>query len=248
MSGLDQYTKLMLHCDGVNGSTSFPDQMAQNIVTANGVAVVTTAQAKFGTASCGINDPSGNSYLSVPYQQWFEPLGDFTIDGWSYLTSVASVSVLVFKGGIAANFAPYFIRVAGAGNWELSLSSNGTGFDIANAVAFGVASTNVWQHIALCRQGTNYFAFVNGVSGLGVLSSASPLFANGSPLLVGARPAVPQGFAGNIDEFRFSNGIARWTANFTPPTQPYTFDPSSGGLIGGNASFVTVKPPPLIVG
>jgi hypothetical protein len=28
-------------------------------------------------------------------------------------------------------------------------------------------------------------------------------------------------FNGSIDEFRFSKGIARWTANFTPPTSEY---------------------------
>ena len=30
-------------------------------------------------------------------------------------------------------------------------------------------------------------------------------------------------FPGNIDEFRISQGIARWTANFTPPTAAYTY-------------------------
>jgi hypothetical protein len=30
-------------------------------------------------------------------------------------------------------------------------------------------------------------------------------------------------FQGNIDEFRFSKGIARWTASFTPPTGAYTY-------------------------
>ena len=29
------------------------------------------------------------------------------------------------------------------------------------------------------------------------------------------------GFVGTIDEFRISDGIARWTRNFTPPTEPY---------------------------
>jgi hypothetical protein len=29
-------------------------------------------------------------------------------------------------------------------------------------------------------------------------------------------------YSGMLDEFRVSKGIARWTADFTPPTQPYS--------------------------
>jgi hypothetical protein len=40
---------------------------------------------------------------------------------------------------------------------------------------------------------------------------------------IGAGHTLPgQGFNGYIDELRISKGIARWTANFTPPAAPYT--------------------------
>ena len=40
-------------------------------------------------------------------------------------------------------------------------------------------------------------------------------------LYMGSNPGSTDSFAGSLDEIRFSNGIARWTANFTPPTAPY---------------------------
>jgi hypothetical protein len=36
-----------------------------------------------------------------------------------------------------------------------------------------------------------------------------------------ASTGVESFFAGWMDELRISKGIARWTANFTPPTEPY---------------------------
>src|SRR3972149_9214360 len=60
---IDSYTKLLLHMDGANGSTTFTDEMGQ-AVTANGNAQISTAQSKFGGAS-GLFDGTGD-YLSVP--------------------------------------------------------------------------------------------------------------------------------------------------------------------------------------
>ena len=39
------------------------------------------------------------------------------------------------------------------------------------------------------------------------------------------RDASNNCFTGYIDEFRFSKGTARWTAAFTPPSNPYTPGP-----------------------
>ena len=77
--------------------------------------------------------------------------------------------------------------------------------------------------------------FLNGTSQSLTVGTAvstnnlDPTF--GNPVLVIGRYGDYNDFYMNgwIDEFRFSKGIARWTANFTPPTSAYA-PPSSGGI------------------
>src|SRR3990167_7743345 len=60
---IDSYTKLLLHMDGTNGSTTFTDEIGKT-VTANGNAQISTAQSKFGGAS-GLFNGAGD-WIDVP--------------------------------------------------------------------------------------------------------------------------------------------------------------------------------------
>ena len=83
-------------------------------------------------------------------------------------------------------------------------------------------SANTWYHIALDRNGSNWYMFIDGVQ-LAAAYSASNTFNNATGQLnVGAGYSPVGDFLnGWLDEFRISKGIARWTANFTPPTVAY---------------------------
>lgn len=82
MAFIDTYTKLLLHCDGTDGSTTFSDNgVTGHTVTANGNAQIDTAQSKFGNAS-GLFDGTGD-YLTIPdHADWNFGTGNFTIDAW----------------------------------------------------------------------------------------------------------------------------------------------------------------------
>jgi hypothetical protein len=81
---------------------------------------------------------------------------------------------------------------------------------------------NTWQHVALVRNGNVFTPYLNGIAGTSTTSSAA-LFDFTSQLTIGsdgpASPLTP--FQGHMDDFRITKGVARYTANFTPPTQTH---------------------------
>jgi hypothetical protein len=95
---------------------------------------------------------------------------------------------------------------------------------------FGCAPTLTagnWYHIAVVRSSGVFYTFVNGVSNELTLN-----FGEYDADLTDLAAVLKFGqennnvwLNGHLDEFRVSKGIARWTANFTPPTKPY----GSGG-------------------
>jgi hypothetical protein len=87
-------------------------------------------------------------------------------------------------------------------NWSVNSSS-----------ASSVFTVNQWSHVALVGNGSQLTVFVDGISVITV-SQASWTSAN-RQLFVGG--GGDNQFAGNIDEVRFTLGVARYTANFTPP-------------------------------
>ena len=83
---------------------------------------------------------------------------------------------------------------------------------------------NIWHHIAIVRSGNVFTAFLNGTSEVTATSSIS-LVDNAELLTIGAlgytSPPFLSFFTGYIDYLRITKGVARYTANFTPPTAPF---------------------------
>ena len=99
MPGIDSYTKLLLHCNGTDGSTSFLDDSGNSrTVTAIGSAQVDTAESKFGGAS--VLCSTKNDYLSVTdFLDLDLGSDDFTFDFWVKLNSGASQALFTREDG-----------------------------------------------------------------------------------------------------------------------------------------------------
>jgi hypothetical protein len=219
--GIDTNTNLMLHMDGTDSSTTFTDsETTPKTVTANGNAQISTAQSKFGGAS-GLFDGTGD-YLSTPDSADWDFPGDFTVDLWvrpgtlavSNYTLVSNVNWGTSTGGWLLDYNATVLAFHFVGTGSYALEISGT----HNFVV------GTWAHVAVVRSGTAVNLYIDGVSVASGASSASST--SGELLNIGSNPAgTAYGFNGYIDELRISKGIARWTANFTPPTGAY----STGG-------------------
>lgn len=209
---------LLLHMDGSNGSTSFTDSSSTaKTVTPQGNAQISTAQSKFGGAS-GYFDGSGD-WLSVPHSSDFDfGSGDFTIEGWIYLNSVAANTHLIGKYNSNPT-SPFAIYQSGSGV-AFYASSNGTAWDIMSALSCGLFSTGAWHHIAVTRSGNTFSAFKDGVLANFAYSSAT-LHANTGAVTIGSNNSGSEGYNGYLDDWRITKGVARYVANFTPPTAAF---------------------------
>lgn len=213
----DSYTKVLMHFDGDNNSTTFTDESGKTW-TSSGGALNTTSQYKFGTAS-GYLDGS-NDYIYAADTEDLQIGLTFTVDFWFRAPSKPGVNyrgIIDKYTGSTAGFAIYLpSSVSGAINVILDTSTiiNGS-TDICN---------DSWHHIAFVGDGTYAKLFVDGtqdgttktITGMNLSNSGHNVYIGGDNV-----STVINGNAFFIDELRISKGIARWTSTFTPPSSAY---------------------------
>ena len=193
------------------------DNAIKNDLETVGSAQVSTSVVKYGTGSMKFNGTT--DYLNSPISpQLVFGTGNFTIEGWFYFNSVASGQQPV-SGYTAGNNENYAWYMTSTGGLAYYLSSTGNSWNIANNVTMGTVSANTWTHIALVRNGSTFTPYINGVAGT-TSSSSSAIYSSGTGITLGAY-ANAFFFNGYIDDFRITKGIARYTANFTPPTSAF---------------------------
>ncbi len=221
MAGLDSNVKLLLHCDGADGSTSFPDvSSSSHSISAVADAQVDTAQSKFGGASA-LFDGTGD-YLSGPTDHVdFEfGSGDFTVDFWFRTTA---------GGGQWANpLISYGSSTASTSSWKVYGGQPLWGYVWQGSTNYNVTATSTtddgaWHHCALVRDGNTLRFFIDGTEEDTVdVTGVTNNDANSAVLTIGTDSAGTV-YNGHIDEVRVSD-TARWTTDFTPSPGPYTSD------------------------
>lgn len=235
---------LLLHMDGANGSTTFTDKSnSAHTITANGNAQVTTSQSVFGGGSVAF-DGTDTAFLTVPDSpDWTFGTSDFTIEMW-----VRFNATNVGPNGGYALLGVYDGSEFAWGVW----SSTGTnilfGHPGGNQGPSWTPALNTWYHLAVSRSYSSNWVklFIDGVQVgsdvTGVLSlpdKANDLSIGGyAQTFSGGTPVTMRRYMnGYIDELRITKGVARYTANFTPPTAAFPDPPQLFQMPAATGSF-----------
>ena len=199
---------LLLHMNGSNNSTTFTDSSLGAItVTANGDAKISTAQSKFGGAS-GAFDGAGD-YLSCSLNAF--STNDFTIETWVRMNSFANYRMLYDSRTSDGDNSGFVWGVNGSGTLFVYLGSF--------VLVTGTLSTGTWAHVALTRASGTWRIFIDGALQTGTYSNSGDLTRTATR--VGMDWATLYGVDGYLDDFRITNGVARYTTSFTAPTTAF---------------------------
>jgi hypothetical protein len=219
-------TQLLLN---FTNAAIFDNAMMNDLETV-GNAQISTSVVKYGTGSLAF-DGTGDWLLTPANGSSYRPSMSlkFTIEMWIYSTdpSITNQWLLCTTQGYQSTDNGFLIGLfdfgLGTGN-RIAIAGYGLG-----AYWFGssgaVVPTNQWVFVAVVGDGTNCNIYLNGT----LTSSAAfpggytgPKFGGwivGAGSVNGGSPIVP--YTGYIDDLRITPGVARYTANFTPPTAAF---------------------------
>jgi hypothetical protein len=223
MAGIDSFTQLLLHGDGQDGSTSFPDDSTYGRkISVVGTPKVSSVQSKYGGASVYFDGSA--SYLSVPaggtYDICNPGSSSFTVDCWVYFSSNTRQGI--YCSGLDYSFG-FLFSTGGLRKISIYASSTGTSWNVMATAGTIALSLGEWHHVAIVRDGDVWRSYIDGVKDLDV-TAAGTIYGSVTYARVGiwATGAYVMS-VGYIEELRVSNTV-RYTANFTPNSAPYSND------------------------
>ena len=208
-------------------------------VTAFGGVSSESVIRKFGGGSAYF-DGNGD-YLTAPADEAFDyGSGNFTLEFWVYPLS-----------GPQSAYNPCFFTQHHQNDWN----ETGKGIRVhhGNAI-FGTGAgtfvqinftnpiqNNVWTHVAIVKNGNTITSYLNGGNS-GSIGHSSNLGDITDMVGIGLSDTlVPGGrefFYGYLDDLRITKGVARYVANFTPPSAEYPNPTSPVDLYGVNVSLL----------
>jgi hypothetical protein len=196
------------------------DNAMMNDLETVGNAQISTSVVKYGTGSMAF-DGTGDS-LTVPYSPNIKLTtgGDWTIEFWMYCTGAQSgvVNGIWMQDNAPNGYTGILIAANSSRQVQLTSSTAGTSWNYLFQT-IGTYTNNTWHHVAVTKFGTTVRGFFDGTLNLTITG-----FPNSSYVTTDVSTLATYGgndFNGYIDDFRLTKGVARYTANFTPPTAAF---------------------------
>ena len=179
-----------------------------------------------GTQYCYYFDGVGD-YLSIPSMDG-RLTGDFTIEGWVLLTGV-SQSFAVSVGNESSSRYVFYATANGVLGYDL--------YGVGSTSLGGLFPAAGWNHFAFVRSGTTLSAYINGVS-TGTTATRTGTLGNANGVYIWGSSAGSNTTSGYLSNFRYVNGTALYTSNFTPPSPALTAVPNTQLLTAKSSSII----------
>lgn len=215
---LTAITNTQLLLSGTNAGIF--DNAAKNDLETVANAQISTTQKKYGTGSMYF-DGTGD-WLLVPNLNRIAPMtGNWTIEFWLNLVSLPAGTAYLFNQNASANYGTT-IDMSSAGTLRFWLTTDGMSW--IGGTYSGASSVNLstatWYHVALVRNGTTVTLYIDGTSRASATGvTATYVYSDQATYVMGYGGLNPP--VSYIDDFRITNGVARYTADFTPPTAAF---------------------------
>lgn len=218
----------LAHYEGPDTSTAAmaDSGITSGTPTVNGNAQIDTAQFPpiDGATSSLLLDGSGD-YVTYPDSpNWDFDTGDFTIECWVRFNSTSGNQTILSQYDASSNRRAWILLInATTGILQYFHTTDGTTGTAQSVSTSGSwASAGVWYHLAVTRSGTTLRLFIDGVVVSTNSSAGGNVFDSNQPLYVGSRNGGGDAWLnGWIKDVRITKGLARYTANFTRPTEVF---------------------------
>lgn len=181
-------------------------------ITNSGVTISTTSK-KMGSGSGRFD---GASQMQLAASSAFNfGTSPFTIEFWLN-PDIAGAAGSAFPLFSYDN-KTLIIQIQGTNSPICYINSTSSGW----AGAAGVCTAGVWTHLAVVRNAAGLCTmYVNGVATGTTVTHTEAIGSSTLAPRLGYEISQNKYFTGYIDDFRITNGVARYTANFTPPVGP----------------------------
>jgi hypothetical protein len=166
-----------------------------------------TTQVKFASTKSMYFDGSGD-YITSSSSSSVLGNGDFTVELWLYASSIVSGYRCICSQGSTGTSFRMFVNDTSIQVW----SGAGRYINYNNST-----TANTWYHIAYSHSSSGYSLYVDGSLAFnhGTVPSLDRTLTS---INIGGGDGSLGSIDGYIQDFRITKGLARYTANFTPPT------------------------------
>jgi hypothetical protein len=162
-----------------------------------------------------------DNYLSTPYSTDFAFANkSFTIEGWFLFdsqTESTNRTILRVNRNSASNI-PFQAHVGTAGTLYFSISNGTTSMYTITGTKI---TPSTWIHLAFVRDPIGLRIYMNGTRLSSSTSSTTDIASFTEDISILGTVFNDYPMSARTEQLRVTAGIARYTANFTPPTAPF---------------------------